>query len=114
LRSKIFLLSENSKFFYKLNKELTSLNIAFKILNIEDKIPNLPCLILTTSEELEKFENPNDDIVKIHAFTQEDDFKKYVLKILAVYHIGFKEKYTELTFSLVNSIYLRTIFLNFF
>ena len=100
MRNKIFLLSENSKFFYRLNKELTSLNIAFNILNIRDKIPNLPCLILTTSEEVNKFENPNEEIVKIHAFTQENNFDKYVLKILAVYHIGYKEEYSELTFSL--------------
>ena len=100
LKSKIFLFTENSKFFYRLNKELTALNIAFKILNIGDKIPNLPCLILTTSEEIDKFENPNEEHVKIHAFTQEMNFNKYVLKILAIYHIGYKEEYSELTFSL--------------
>jgi hypothetical protein len=103
LRNKIihiFLLSEDSKFFYKLNKELTSLNIVFKILNIGDKIPNFSCLILTTSEEVDKFENPNKDIVKIHAFTQGDNFHKYILKILAFYHIGYKEEYSELTFSI--------------
>jgi hypothetical protein len=97
---KIFLLSEDSKFFYRLNKELTSLNIAFNILNIGDKIPNLPCLILTTSEEVDNFENPNEDIVKIHVFTQENSFSRYILRILAAYHIGYKEKYSELTFSL--------------
>jgi len=97
---KIFLLSEDSKFFYRLNKELTSLNIAFNILNIGDKIPNLPCVILTTSEEVEKFDNPNEDIVKIHVFTQENNFNRYVLRILASYHIGYKEEYSELTFSL--------------
>ena len=97
---KIFLLSEDSKFFYRLNKELTSLNIAFNILNIGDKIPNLPCLILTTSEEVDKFENPNENIVKIHAFTQRNNFSRYVLRILASYHIEYKEEYSELTFSL--------------
>jgi len=97
---KIFLLSEDSKFFYRLNKELTSLNIAFNILNIGDKIPNFPCLILTTSEEVDKFENPNEDIVKIHAFTHKKNFSRYVLRILASYHIGYKEEYSELTFSL--------------
>jgi hypothetical protein len=97
---KIFLLSEDSKFFYRLNKELTSLNVAFDILNIGDKIPNLPCLILTTSEEVDKFENPNDDIIKIHAFTQKNNFSRYILKILASFYIGYKEEYSELTFSL--------------
>ena len=75
---KIFLLSEDSKFFYRLNKELTSLNIAFNILNIGDKIPNFPCLILTTSEEVDKFENPNEDVVKFHAFTHKNNFSKKV------------------------------------
>ena len=97
---KIFLLSENSKFFYRLNKELSTLNIELDILNIGDKIPNLPCLILTTSEEVNKFKNPNEKIVKIHAFTQESNFHKYILKIMAVYYIGYKEEYSELTFSL--------------
>ena len=100
MRSKIFLLSENLKFFYKLNKQLTSLNVAFKILNISDKIPNLPCLILTTSEEVDKIENPNEEIVIIHAFSQEEDLHKYILKILAVCKIGYKEEYSELTFSI--------------
>jgi len=80
--------------------ELTSMDIAFKILNIGDKIPNLPCLILTTSEEIDKFENPNEKIVKIHSFTQGNNFDKYILKILAAYYIGYKEEYSELTFSL--------------
>lgn len=97
---KIFIISENSKFFYRLNKELTSLNIAFNILNRGDKIPNLPCLILTTAKELNNIENPNDRNVKIHAFTQENNFNRYILRILAIYHIGYKEDYSELTFSL--------------
>ena len=96
----IFLLSENLNFFYRLNKELTSLNIAFKILNVGDKIPNLPCLILTTSEEFEKFENPNEDNVKFYSYANDDNFNKYILRVLAAYHIGYKEEYSELTFSL--------------
>ncbi len=76
------------------------MNIAFKILNIGDKIPNLPCIILTTLEEINNFENPNEKIVHIHAYTQNNNFDKYILKILAAYHIDYKEEYSELTFSL--------------
>ena len=97
---KIFILTANSKFFYQLNKELNSLNIAFDILNFGDKIPNLPCLILTTSEEVYTIKNPNEDNIKIHAFTRNTNFRKYILRILAVYHINYKEAYSELTFSL--------------
>ncbi len=93
------MLSENLNFFYRLNKELTRLNIKFKILNFSDKIPNLTSIVLTTQEELEKIKERVNDNAKILSFAKQDNFKKYILKILAYHRIGIKT-YSDLTFSI--------------
>ena len=99
MRNLIFLLSENLNFFYRLNKELNRLTIKFKILNFSDKIPNLTSIVLTTQEELEKIKERVKNNVKILSFAKQDNFEKYILKILAYHRIGIKA-YSDLTFSI--------------
>lgn len=98
--SKIFVLTENLNFFFRLNEELKRLNIKFKVLNIGNKIPNLPCLILTTSDEIEEIENRNNQYAKFLTYSKNEDLDKYILKVLAAYRIGYKDKYSELVFSI--------------
>ncbi|MFX1382929.1 MAG: hypothetical protein ACFFBP_10850 [Promethearchaeota archaeon] len=74
--------------------------IKVKILNFGNKIPNIPCLILTTSEELEKIKNPNENIVKILSYDKNEKFEKYITRLLAAYRIGYEDNYSELIFSI--------------
>jgi len=96
----IFLFSEDSKFFYNLNKELIRFGITAKILNFGSKIPNIPCVILTTIEELDKIKNPNEKIVKILAHNKNEKLESYITRLLAAYRIGYQENYLEIVFSI--------------
>ncbi|MFX1259780.1 MAG: hypothetical protein ACFFAN_18160 [Promethearchaeota archaeon] len=99
MRNKIlYIYTEDLSFFYKLNKELNRRKITFKILNIGNKIPTFPSLILTTSKEVEKVENLNEKIL-IFPYKGEN-FEKYILKVVAAYQISYKDNYSNLTFSI--------------
>ncbi|TFG24300.1 MAG: hypothetical protein EU529_04805 [Promethearchaeota archaeon] len=99
-RSKIlYIYSENLNFFYLVNRELNHLNIKFKILNFGDKIPSIPCVIITTVKELERIESPNRKVV-ILSYDKNDNFNQFILRILASYRIGYKEQYSNLIFSI--------------
>ncbi|MHA1438757.1 MAG: hypothetical protein ACTSPD_14395 [Promethearchaeota archaeon] len=100
MRNNIFVLTENLNFFYCLNRELKHLNIIFKVLNIGGKIPELPFLILTTSEELKKFQKPGKKFPFFLAYNKEDNFEQYILKVLAAYRIGYKDVYSKLIFAI--------------
>lgn len=100
MRHKIFLLSEDLNFFYRINKELKRLNIRFKILNIWNILPKIPSIIITTSKEIKKINLLNEKINVIFAYSEEDNFDKFVLKILAVFMVDFKENYTNLLISI--------------
>lgn len=100
MRIKIFILTENPLFFLKLNKILTEKKIKFKILNLWNKIPNIPSLILTTLEEINKIKNNDKKNAIILSYAKEDSFKQYYLKILAAYRIGHVKDYSKLTFSI--------------
>jgi len=100
LRNKILYIStENLNFFYRLNKELNRLKIKFEILKIRTKLPTLPSIILTTSEEIHKFEKTYEKLI-ILPYSYGDNFNHYILRVLAVYKIEFKDNYSELTFSI--------------
>ncbi len=100
MRNKIlYIRTENLNFFYRINKELTRLNIKFEVLNVKDKLPNIPSVILTTSEEILKFKNPYEKL-KILSYSYENNFQHYVLKVLAAYKIEYKEFYSDLMFSI--------------
>lgn len=100
MRNKIlYIRTENLNFFYRINKELTRLNIKFEVLNVRDKLPNLPSVILTTSEEIHRFKNSYEKL-KILTYSYEENFQHYVLKVLAAYKIEYKDYYSELMFSI--------------
>ena len=101
MRNKIlYIYTEELKFFYLLNKELNRLKIKFKVLNLGDKIPNIPCILITTLNELKKIKNYNKKIVNIISYNKKEDFNQFILRILASYRIGFKNNYSNLIFSI--------------
>jgi hypothetical protein len=92
-------LTEDLNFFYRLNKELERLQIKFEVLNIRTKIPDIPnSIFLTTSKEMNKFENIDSLKSKILSYSKEEDFEQYIVKLLAVKRIGNKT-YSHLVFS---------------
>lgn len=95
----LFILTKNLSFFYRINKVLTENRIKFKILNFGMKIPNIPSIILTTYEEKDGFETKDNKIV-ILAYSRDEDFNEYILRVIAAFRIGFKEYYSKLTFSI--------------
>ncbi len=95
----LYLRTENLNFFYRINKELTRLNIKFDVLNVSDKIPEIPTVILTTSDEIHNFKKSNEK-VKFLAYSYKENFQHYVLKVLAANKIKFKENYSNLLFSI--------------
>ncbi len=100
MRNKIFILTEDLQFFYRINKELNQLKIKSKILNFWNKIPNISSVILTTSKEIEKIKNIDEKITKILPFSEKDSLEGYILKVLAAYRRGIERNYSELIFSI--------------
>ncbi|MFX1378146.1 MAG: hypothetical protein ACFFA4_03560 [Promethearchaeota archaeon] len=100
MRNKIlYIRTENLNFFYRINRELTRLNIKFEVLNIRDKLPNVPSIILTTVGEIHKFKNSYENLI-ILSYSYEENFQHYVLKVLAAYKIEYKDFYSDLMFSI--------------
>jgi len=98
LRNKIlYVYTENLNFFYRLNKELIRYNIKFEIL--QSKIPKIPSIILTTSEEKEKLQSTFGNLIYI-SYSKDDNFNHYILKVLASNRIQYKNNYSELTFAI--------------
>ncbi len=94
------MVSENLTFFYRLNAELNRLKFRFKILSFGARIPDVPSIILTTEEESGRIDILNRNKAIVHAYINNSDFEQYITKFLALYRIGFKESYSELTFSI--------------
>jgi len=115
LRNKpIYILTEDLNFFYRINKALNNKKLNFKILGIQDKIPNIPSIILTTFEELNLIK-PRNDFVDIIPYLSEENLEKYIFKILAAYRLGYRD-YETLTFSIdpgLNHIGI-VVFLDYF
>jgi len=98
-RNKIYVLTENLNFFYKLNKQLNRFNIPFKILSFSNKIPISPSIVLTTLEEFKKHQNYHKN-GNFLTYSSEKPFEEYILKVISAYRIGYKDYYSELTFSI--------------
>jgi hypothetical protein len=98
-RNKIYVLTENLNFFYRLNKELNRFKIPFKILSLSKKIPPFPSIILTTLEEFrnQEYHRKNGNFL---TYSSEESFEEYILKVISTYRIGYKDHYSELTFSI--------------
>ncbi|MHA2268937.1 MAG: hypothetical protein ACXAB8_14160 [Promethearchaeota archaeon] len=82
-----------------MNNELLRLRVNFEILPVRSKIPTYRSIILTTSEEIHKFEKIYEKL-QILPYSKEENFDHYILKILAAYKIGYQDKYSVLLFSI--------------
>lgn len=94
----IYILTDDLNFFYRVNKVLNNKKLNFKILNFWDKIPDMPLILLTTSKELKRIDLPNQNI-NLLDFKTKDDINQYILKVLAVYRLGYQD-YDNLLFSI--------------
>ena len=81
-----------------LKNELDKHYIEFQILNLDAKIPTISSIILTTTEDIDKLKvrNHNNYLV----YSKSHDFKKYLIKVIAAFRIGYKKYYSRLTFSI--------------
>jgi len=94
----IYILTENLNFFYKIINGLKDKRVQFRILTFWDKIPNIPSVILTTSKESSQIEIVNKDI-NLLEFIDGDDINQYILKVLAVFRLGYQD-YDKFLFSI--------------
>ncbi|MCJ7650640.1 MAG: hypothetical protein MUP85_18675, partial [Candidatus Lokiarchaeota archaeon] len=94
----IYILTENLNFFYKINNGLKEKRVQFRILTFWDKIPNIPSVILTTAKESSQIEIVNKD-TNLLEFIDGDDINQYILKVLAVFRLGYQD-YDNLLFSI--------------
>lgn len=97
-KSPLYILTADLSFFYRINKELNILKIPFKILNL-NTIPRTPSIILTTSKEMDIIKDQENSALVL-AYSEGEDFDKYIIKTLAAVKIGYKKEYSELLFSL--------------
>ena len=94
----LYILTEDLNFFYIIKNELDKYKIHFQILNIDSKIPDIPSIILTTSNDYKKHGNKNRVTYLVNS--KNIDFGKYFLHVIAAVRIGYKKFYSTLTFSI--------------
>lgn len=94
----LYILTEDLNFFYILKNELDKHNIEFQILNLDAKIPTISSIILTTTEDIDRLKVRNHDNYLV--YSKSHDFKKYLIKVIAGFRIGYKKYYSRLTFSI--------------
>ena len=94
----LYILTEDLNFFYLLKRELDKYKIHFQILDLDSKIPEIPSIIVTTSNDYIKFGNKNR--VNYLVYSKKIDFGKYFLHVIAAVRIGYKNYYSTLTFSI--------------
>jgi hypothetical protein len=100
LRKKyIFVYTQNPKFFFRVNKRLKSLKIAYKVLNSGNNIPQYPSIILTTKIEAKKLSLFCNKKTIILPYEENDDFEKYIFRFFKVYKVGEESCY-NLAFSI--------------
>jgi hypothetical protein len=94
----LYILTEDLNFFYLLKRELDKYKIHFQILDLDSKIPEIPSIILTTSNDYNKLGNKNR--VNYLVYSKNVDFGRYLLHVIAAVRIGYKNYYSSLTFSI--------------
>ncbi len=94
----LYILTEDLNFFYIIKSELDKYKIHFQILDLDSKIPDIPSIILTTSNDYQKLGNKNR--VNYLVYSKNIDFGKYFLHVIAAVRIGYKKYYSTLTFSI--------------
>lgn len=95
----LYILTENLKFFYRLKNGLDKYHLKFQILSNLSKIPKIPSIILTTSNEISQIKSREKNVIILPYF-EKGDFEDYILNVLATYRVGFKDTYSNLTFSI--------------
>lgn len=96
---KVFVITNNSKFFFRLNKELKKLGIPFIVLNLGQCIPNVDSIVLTTLKEVFKINNYNKKKVNFIPYKDDENFDKYFFNFLKIYQCGFGD-HSKLVFSI--------------
>jgi len=99
LRIKLYIYSNNSRFFYKINNSLNKLRIPFYVLNYGVKLRNINGIILTTEKEYNNTITPENKTDRFLVYSDTQDFEEYIMHILATHKFGFKKRYFELIFS---------------
>jgi len=94
----LYILTEDLNFFYIIKSELDKYKINFQILDLDSKIPDIPSIIITTSNDYQKLGNINR--VNYLVYSKNIDFGKYFLHVIATVRIGYKKFYSTLTFSI--------------
>ena len=94
----LYILTEDLNFFFLLKSELDKYKIHFQILDLDSKIPEIPSIILTTTNDYKKLGNKNR--VNYLVYSKNIDFGKYLLHVIAAVRIGYKKYYSSLTFSI--------------
>jgi len=94
----LYILTEDLNFFFIIKSELDKYEIHFQILNLDSKIPDIPSIILTTSNDYKKHGNKNR--VNYLVYSKNVDFSKYFLHVIAAVRVGYKKYYSTLTFSI--------------
>jgi len=98
LKINIYLYSNDSRFFYKINTRLKQLHVPFDILNPESKL-NVNGIILTTKKEFDEI-SPKKHSNQFLIYSNIQDFEEYIMHILATHKFGFRKRYSELIFSI--------------
>ena len=99
MRLKIYLYSDDSRFFYKVNNILKKLKIPIQVLNFGAKIRNIDGIVLTTQKEFERLSH-EDQSDKFLVYSDSQDFEEYSTLILATHKFGNKREYNEIIFSI--------------
>ncbi|MFX0047634.1 MAG: hypothetical protein ACFE8G_05630 [Candidatus Hermodarchaeota archaeon] len=81
-----------------LKKQLDKHDVEFQILNLDAKIPSKSSIILTTFDDLDKSELKKHNNYLV--YSKKQDFKRYLIKVIAAFRIGYKKFYSRLTFSI--------------
>ncbi|MGV9198593.1 MAG: hypothetical protein ACOC44_12105 [Promethearchaeia archaeon] len=98
--TRLYLLSNNSRFFYQINKRLSLLKIKLNIWNNWEKLPREPNIVLTTKKEVDKVADREKDSLNLLIYEKNGNFEKFFMRVIAAYRIGFKEQYSKLLFSI--------------
>jgi hypothetical protein len=99
LRLKIYLYSNDSRFFYKVNNSLKKLKTPIQVLNFGQKIRNIDGVVLTTQEEFERLSHEIQSD-KFLVYSDSQDLEEFSMQILATHKFGNKREYSEIIFSI--------------
>ncbi len=98
MKINIYLYSNDSRFFYKINTRLKQLHVPFDILNSDAKL-KVNGIILTTKKEFDEI-SPKKQSNQFLIYSNIQDFEEYIMHVLASHKFGFRKRYSDLIFSI--------------